>query len=436
MLAHDCVKPYLLKARYGIEKESQRVDLQGNLAKTDHPDHISDDHPYIQRDFAETQMELITPVTNSIKQLFDYLASIHVASYYSIGKKEMLWPLSMPPKLPDIEEEIIIAKFSNEKSVTYRKSLADSYGRRKQMISGVHFNFEFAEPFIRTLFQLQSELTDYQQFKTEIYLKVARNYLHHRWFITYLYGASPLSEKNFFEDEGLKKPVRSIRNSKYGYRNDDNVRVSYDSLQKYIFDLSSLVKKGVLFDEREFYAPVRLRGTRLIKDLIHHGVQYIELRNIDLNPFDIYGISEEQVKFLHLFFLYLLWKDEGINKDEWVNIGDKYSEIVALEHPLEQTQFIDKAFQIINEIEYLVEMLDLRIPNTLLTKVKKMVLEPHETLAGRLYLECEKSSQREVAVQIAKENYNKVWDELTKLSNEGTPYALLFRSVLQGKKLL
>ncbi len=283
MLANDRVKTYLLKARYGIEKESHRIDFSGNLAKTDHPKSIKlkDDHPYIQRDFSETQMELITPVSDTLEGLFNYLAAIHDVTYRSMDENEMLWPLSMPPQLPEKEEDIAIAKLKNVRDFRYRQNLSQSYGRRKQMVSGIHFNFEFGEELIQVLFSLQSEIKDYQQFKAEIYLKVTRNYLHNRWLITYFYGASPISEKNFFEYHSLNGAVRSIRGSKYGYVNSDEVKVSYSSIQNYLSDLSLMVKRGLLSEEKEFYAPVRLRGGHHFSDLEDHGVQYIELRNID-----------------------------------------------------------------------------------------------------------------------------------------------------------
>ncbi|TSH97796.1 bifunctional glutamate--cysteine ligase/glutathione synthetase, partial [Bacillus sp. HY001] len=99
------------------------------------------------------------------------------------------------------------------------QTLSNSYGRRKQMLCGVHFNFEFGDELIQALFNAQSEIKDYQHFKTEMYLKATRNYLHHRWLFTYFYGSSPSSEKNFFEEDSLKEVVRSIRSSKYGYTN-------------------------------------------------------------------------------------------------------------------------------------------------------------------------------------------------------------------------
>lgn len=438
MLVNDHVKPYLLKARYGIEKESQRVDLLGNLAKTDHSKSISirDEHPYIQRDFSETQMELITPVTETLKELFDYLAANHDVAYRSMGEHEMLWPLSMPPQLPEKDEDIVIAKLKSVEHVRYRQALSNSYGRRKQMICGVHFNFEFGDELIQALFNVQSEIKDYRQFKEEMYLKVTRNYLHYRWLVTYFYGASPSSEKNFFEEDSLNETVRSIRGSKYGYVNPADVQVSYSSLQNYISSLSSMVKRGILSEEKEFYSPVRLRGGRHISDLEEHGIRYIELRNIDLNPFETHGISYEQAEFLHLFLLYLLWKDEEDNCDEWVKMGDLYNDAVALEHPLEHTQFEVEAKKMIDEMEHLVEMLELSISHTLFVHLREMLLDPSKTLAGRLYKESEKSSQSEVATSIAKENYKKSWDQPYQLTGftdmELSTQLLMFDCLQQG----
>ncbi|MEC5423768.1 bifunctional glutamate--cysteine ligase GshA/glutathione synthetase GshB [Virgibacillus sp. C22-A2] len=438
MLENDRVKPYLLKARYGIEKEGQRVDLSGKLTKTDHPKSIStrDEHPFIKRDFSETQMELITPVTETLDELFNYLAAIHDVAYRSMGDNEMLWPLSMPPELPEKEEDIVIAKLNNPENVQYRQSLSNSYGRRKQMISGIHFNFEFGDELIQALFNLQSEIKDYQQFKTEIYLKTTRNYLHYQWLITYLYGASPSSEKNFFEEDSLNEPVRSIRNSKYGYTNHSDVQVLHSSLEKYVSDISLMVKRGLLVEEKEFYSAVRLRGGQHVSDLKCHGVRYIELRNIDINPFEKNGISYEQAEFLHLFLIYLLWKDEGNHRDEWVKAGNFYNDLVALEHPLEHTQFEGDAKNIIDEMEHLAEFLDLTVSDTLFINLRQMLMDPSKTLAGRLYKDSEKDSQGQVATSIAKENYEKSWDKPYQLTGftdmELSTQNLMFDAIQQG----
>ncbi|GKV64086.1 MULTISPECIES: bifunctional glutamate--cysteine ligase GshA/glutathione synthetase GshB [unclassified Sporosarcina] len=434
MLGNERVRPYLLKARYGIEKEGQRVDLSGNLAKTDHPEVLSarDQHPYIQRDFSETQMELITPVTDSIEELFNHLSAIHDVAYRSMSEQEMIWPLSMPPQLPEKEEDIVIAKLKNFESVLYRRYLAKSYGRRKQMISGIHFNFEFDDQLIRVLFNLQSEIKEYRHFKSEIYLKLTRNYIQYRWLTTYFYGASPVSEKNFFEEDSFSKPVRSIRSSKYGYTNSDEVQVSYSSIENYAADLESMVKKGYLIEEKEFYSAIRLRSKGHVSQLEEQGVRYVELRNIDLNPFEMYGISREQVEFLHLFLVYLLWKDESAD----CKSGESYNNTVALEHPLESTQFKTEAEQMIDEMEQVTEILGLTVSDTLFVNLREMLADPSKTLSGRLYKEIEKNSQKQTAVSIAKENYAEAWAKPYQLTGftdmELSTQILMFDAIQQG----
>lgn len=166
---------------------------------------------------------MITPVTDSIPELFQYLAAVYDVTARSMPKEEMIWPLSMPPALPEKDEEIIIAKLKNFEDVLYRRYLAKEYGKRKQMVSGIHFNFEFGDELLRTLFSHQEEFQDFSEFKTELYLKTARNFMRYRWMITYLFGASPMSEKNYFLDESHpQEPVRSIRNSALGYTNHPN----------------------------------------------------------------------------------------------------------------------------------------------------------------------------------------------------------------------
>ena len=442
MLADERVKPYVLKARYGIEKEGQRVDLDGHLATTGHPANIGmgDEHPYIQRDFSETQMELITPVLNTLDELFDYLSGIHDVAYRSMGKNEMLWPLSMPPALPKKEEDIMIAKLNNFENVLYRRSLANSYGRRKQMICGIHFNFEFRDELLRMLFDLQSDIDDYQQFKTDIYLKLTRNYLYYRWLVTYFYGASPTSEENFYGcDDQPDEPVRSIRSSRFGYTNHDDVNVSFSTIQKYISDLSSVVNRGLLVEEKEFYTAMRLRGSERVADFKHTGVRYVELRNIDLNPFETNGISYEQAEFLHVFLLYLLQKEEDPESDEWGKAGDARNDVVALEHPLAHTQFEAEAHELVNEMEQLSKDLDFPVSESLFANLREMLADPSKTLAGRLYSESQKTNQSQVATEIARETYTQLWEkpyELTGFTDmELSTQIMMFDAIQKGIKV-
>lgn len=150
-----------------------------------------------------------------------FLDAIHDVARRSIPEDEMLWPLSMPPQLPTKDEEIKIAKLDQYDAVLYRRYLAKEYGKRKQMVSGIHFNFEYDQALIQQLYDEQSEVTDCKQFKTKVYMKVARNFLRYRWLITYLLGLHQLvktatlgstttNRKNLFAVFGIVRMATEI----------------------------------------------------------------------------------------------------------------------------------------------------------------------------------------------------------------------------------
>ncbi|EOW2683129.1 bifunctional glutamate--cysteine ligase GshA/glutathione synthetase GshB [Enterococcus faecium] len=408
LLLHVNARPFIDQARFGIEREGQRVDLAGNLAKTDHPAIFGDRsyHPYIQTDFSETQTEMITPVTDSIPELFQYLAAVYDVTARSVPKEEMIWPLSMPPALPEKDEEIIIAKLKNFEDVLYRRYLAKEYGKRKQMVSGIHFNFEFGDELLRTLFSHQEEFQDFSEFKTELYLKTARNFMRYRWMITYLFGASPMSEKNYFLDESHpQEPVRSIRNSALGYTNHPNVKVSYASMKQYLADIERMIEEGKLSEEKEFYTPLRFRGGKKVADLATTGVRYIELRNIDLNPYARLGINPEQVRFLQLFLMYMLWTEEKEDCDQWVAEGTTRNNKVALEQPSDQTEFHQEGREILEGMKQMLVELDWLDSLYLVEEALTQMDHPEQTLAAKLYQEAQLSSQQEVAVALGHQYY-------------------------------
>lgn len=324
----------------------------------------------------------------------------------SIPKEEMIWPLSMPPALPEKDEEIIIAKLKNFEDVLYRRYLAKEYGKRKQMVSGIHFNFEFGDELLRTLFSHQEEFQDFSEFKTELYLKTARNFMRYRWMITYLFGASPMSEKNYFLDESHpQEPVRSIRNSALGYTNHPNVKVSYASMKQYLADIERMIEEGKLSEEKEFYTPLRFRGGKKVADLATTGVRYIELRNIDLNPYARLGINPEQVRFLQLFLMYMLWTEEKEDCDQWVAEGTTRNNKVALEQPSDQTEFHQEGREILEGMKQMLVELDWLDSLYLVEEALTQMDHPEQTLAAKLYQEAQLSSQQEVAVALGHQYY-------------------------------
>ena len=275
----------ILQATFGLERENLRVTADGHLAQTAHPSQLGSRnfHPTIQTDFSEQQLELITPIAHSTKEARRLLGAISDVAGRSIDQSERLWPLSMPPQLT--EEEIVIARLENDYERHYREGLAKKYGKKLQAISGIHYNMELGKDLVTSLFQVSS-YHSLKDFKNDLYLKLARNFLRFRWILTYLYGAAPLAEAGFYSQE-ISQPIRSFRNSDYGYVNDENIQVSYASLEQYITDIENYVQSGELSAEKEFYSAVRFRGQKHNRAYLEQGITYLEFRCFDLNPFDL-----------------------------------------------------------------------------------------------------------------------------------------------------
>lgn len=436
--------PLFKGAKYGIEKESQRVTLEGTLAKTDHPKVFGNRsyHPTIQTDFSETQVEMITPVATSSQEVMAYLAGIHEVVRRSLPNGEMLWPLSMPPALPQNDDDIKIAKLDKPEDVAYREHLGKVYGKRKQMVSGIHYNFEFAPELVERLFEDQSEITDYVTFRTELYLKVSRNYLRYRWLITYFMGASPQAETGYFSDCGKnapEMPVRSIRNSNFGYTNDESVFVSYRSIESYAQNIQALVSSGAISEEKEFYSAVRLRGAETVAEIAEKGIGYIEIRNIDNNPFAIYGLTAEQIEMLHYFLMYMLWlDDETVDADELVREGERLNNQVALEKPLSQTALQAEGRTLLAGWLAMAEAID--ASDNVLANIKDyqdVLTKPELTLAGRwMTLLNEGATQADLAVAFGIEYQAAAWEKVYRLAGfddlELSTQMLIFDSLQKG----
>ena len=323
----------ILQANFGIERESLRVDRQGKLAHTPHPSCLGarSFHPYIQTDFCEFQMELITPVAKSTTEARRFLGAITDVAGRSISKDELLWPLSMPPRIK--AQEIQVAQLENEFERHYRNYLAEKYGTKLQAISGIHYNMELGKDLVEALFK-ESNQTDMIAFKNALYLKLAQNYLRYRWVITYLFGAAPIAEQGFFDQE-VPEPVRSFRNSDHGYVNKEEIQVSFASLEDYVSAIENYIEQGDLIAEKEFYSAVRFRGQKVNRSFLDKGITYLEFRNFDLNPFERIGISQTTMDTVHLLLLAFLWLDAPENVDQALAQGHALNEKIALSHPLE-----------------------------------------------------------------------------------------------------
>ncbi|HEY4787959.1 MAG TPA: bifunctional glutamate--cysteine ligase GshA/glutathione synthetase GshB, partial [Bacteroidales bacterium] len=303
-----------LDGLFGIEKENIRVDKAGHLSQTPHPRVFGNKlkHPYITTDFSESQIEMRTPPLPDIKQTIGFLETVHDIVSLELTD-EYLWPQSIPPVLPD-DNHIPIAQYDDEgkEAQRYRELLAQKYGPKNQLFSGIHFNISFGENLLETLYHQSNSTLPYDEFKDEAYLKATRQLLRLRWLYVLFYGYSPVVDSSM-ELKCKQAPYKidkhviglSIRNSCYGYQNIGELYPDYSSIQNFKESIDRMIKEGKLASPKELYSPVR---PKFIKDPAH--ISYVEIRFIDIDPLCKTGITEDALYFLHALALYGLLTDE------------------------------------------------------------------------------------------------------------------------------
>lgn len=330
----------LIKGNHGIEREVLRTNESGELSFTSHPEIFGDKikNPYITTDFAESQLEFITPTFEDVREVYDFACALYDIAVMEIGN-EYLWPQSMPCVIPS-DKEIPIAQYEDHEhgneARKYREKLLNKYGGKKQLISGIHYNFSFKEEFIKKLYNNKDlysificdkecdSLISYRKFKDKFYLKIARNYLRYRWLLIYLLGASNIVDRSYMDDfidkdDFYKEEAVSFRNSELGYKNKVDLIPNYNSLEEYIDSINSFIKDGLIENHKELYNSIRLKGRNpndFMNSLVNDGIEYIEFRSVDINPFEKCGISLDDLEFLQIFNLFALFAPES-NYDLW-----------------------------------------------------------------------------------------------------------------------
>lgn len=349
----------------GIEKESLRIQGNGCLALTPHPQALGSTltHPEITTDYSEALLEFITPTYHSTKQVLKHLDTIQRYTYSQLGE-ELLWTSSMPCILGQ-DEDIPIAQYGSsnigQMKTIYRKGLGHRYGRLMQTIAGIHYNVSFPDQFWQQYQNLLAQQSETQavvelslkDFKTQQYFGMIRNFRRYAWLLIYLFGASPAVCSCFVKGrehslETLNKETlyapyaTALRMGDLGYQSSaqESLFVSYNSLDEYAKSLLSALttahpeyqKTGVntgrsenkngpegyeqlsdslLQIENEFYSTIRPKrttksGEAPIQALNDRGVEYIEVRCLDVNPYLPLGTDTEQLDFVDAFLLFCL----------------------------------------------------------------------------------------------------------------------------------
>lgn len=333
--------------RRGIEKEGLRVLPTGALALTPHPAGLGSalTHPYITTDYSESQLELITGARLGVDECLDELQQVHQYTLRSMAAlgEEMVWASSMPCHLPT-DETIPLGRYGSSHSgrskSVYRMGLGHRYGRRMQTISGIHYNWSL--PGV----------------SSEDYFALIRNFRRHAFVLLYLFGASPALSPCFVEgrehrlqplgdaQKALYLPyATSLRMGRLGYQSDAqaSINVSYNGLEGYADSLYQALTQpypayeqlgirnpggdynqlgtSLLQIENEFYGTIRPKrtthsGERPLHALRERGVEYVEVRLMDLDPFEPVGINASTMRMLDVFLLHCLLTDSPKDSPE------------------------------------------------------------------------------------------------------------------------
>ncbi|MFC3913106.1 glutamate--cysteine ligase [Pseudaeromonas sharmana] len=339
--------------RRGLERESLRITPEGRLSQREHPNVLGAalTHPNITTDYAESLMEFITPVSDSMETMLAQLADIHRYSAQHLCD-ERLWPMSMPCFIND-EETIRLAQYGTSNigrmKNLYRQGLHHRYGSLMQVISGVHFNFSMPDSFWSEWQELRGVRCQCKRFISDGYMALIRNVYRYGWLIPYLFGASPAICSSFLQGRQTGLPFEklgrgtlylpyatSLRLSDLGYTNkaQSSLGINHDNLDSYLISVRRALRTrseefaalgvkvngeyrqlndNILQLENELYAPIRPKrtpraGERTLSALEHRGIEYIELRTLDINPFTPLGVDIQQLRFLDLFLVWCLLK--------------------------------------------------------------------------------------------------------------------------------
>lgn len=359
LLGEEQHRALLGKGLRGIERETLRVNPDGKLVLTPHPRTLGSalTNPQITTDYSESLLEFITPAENDIATALTELDAVHRFVYSQLGD-EMLWNDSMPCELPT--EELIPIGWYGTSHIgmlkhVYRRGLALRYGKRMQCIAGIHYNFSLAEG-VWPLLQVDACGTGTaKDFQSNGYIALIRNFRRYSWLLMYLFGASPALSKNFLagrehsletlDDDTLYLPyATSLRMSDLGYQSkaQANLTPHYNNLDTYIKSLAQAVSQpyppyaaigthrdgewiqintNILQIENEYYSTIRPKrvinsGERPIQALSARGVQYIEVRCMDIDPFEPTGISLETGRFMDAFLLFCALDDSPCTSAE------------------------------------------------------------------------------------------------------------------------
>ncbi|MCB1107045.1 MAG: bifunctional glutamate--cysteine ligase GshA/glutathione synthetase GshB [Chlamydiia bacterium] len=443
--------------RIGLEREALRIDSRGTIAKTPHPKAFGSSltHPYISTDFAEQQLELNTPPQKSSIKTEKFLENL---IHFCLVKnpKELFWPFSMPPHLNHIEIASYGRSHEGKKKKIYREGLSCRYGKNLQMISGIHYNFSLKPIFWKTLHRHEKSSLPLKEYINKRTLDLIRNFLREGWILTYLFGSSPIMDPSYAPNQAIGPYATSIRTSHLGYysRVQNQLPISFNSFEEYLKDMHYMLntpKKEYtsiplqlnhnLFQiPNEHYSRIRPKAIPHQKEtyldaIEKRGIEYVEVRSIDLDPFHPTGISPEQLDFLYSFLIYSLFKKSPLLSKEDQHSLTSNQDKVALEGRREGLMLQKGKRSIPLQkwgLKILKEMEGIGNTKNLFLQKEKMV-DPTLTPSAIIYKESQKRGFIKMGLDLAKLHKKKVLSSTRTVSQNLEKIAA--HSLIENKRL-
>ena len=372
LLASRGCADLLSRTLQGIEKEGLRVSPDHQIAQTPHPRGLGSalTHRFITTDYSEALLEFITPVHESPDAALAFLADLHAFTYQTLGD-EQLWCASMPCEI-ESEAAIPVAEYGSSNTGrlkhVYRQGLKHRYGKMMQTIAGIHYNFSLPDAFWPEWQALCENHDSLRDFRSASYFRLIRNFRRYSWLLLYLFGASPALSASFMAGRAhqlesldantLYLPwATSLRMSDLGYSNkaQASLQICFNHLDSYADSLQNAIhtshpayekigvqvngeyrqlNTNVLQIENEYYSDIRPKrvtepGEKPVHALMHRGVEYIEVRNTDINPLLPLGMDVDQARFINVFLIScLLGQADDLDQAECRMVAENHDRIV------------------------------------------------------------------------------------------------------------
>ncbi|ARC54587.1 glutamate--cysteine ligase [Candidatus Riesia pthiripubis] len=485
----------LLELYRGIERETLRINYDGTIAKSNHPENLGKPltHSWITTDFSESLLEFVTPVSKNIEYVLSFLRDLYRHTAKNL-KKELMWPFSMPCYVRK-KEDILLAKYGSSNigkfKTLYRKGLRSRYGPFMQIISGIHYNFSFSKKFWKTIIEVQN-IKDKNTKVSYGYLCMIRNYYRFGWIIPYLFGSSPAVFKSYLVENKINFPFKkasnetyylpyatSLRMSDFGYNKiklKNDLKITFNNLTNYVKSVKEATKKSSpeferisLFDvkgnrlqintnilqtENELYIPIRPKGIlsnriSTLDSILKNGIEYIEIRSLDVNPFNPIGVDKLQIYFLDLFLIWCMLADSPFMNEKELNCclknwnqvtlkGRKPRKSILMNCGTKRVSLKETSQMLMNDLIKLADLLDKTTSDIQYKKtcfdLVEMIKDPTLTFSGRI-LQNIQNGMKEFGLNLARKYHENSVNEYYEIINESDFTTEKNRSVSKQRKI-